>query len=559
MEPSGMSASAINSGSDDEGAWARLERHAADLSETHLAALFAEDACRFDHFHRRSGPLLFDFSKERVTAQTLALLYQLADACHLAEWRHQLFGGEPVNSSESRAAMHWALRLPPGHECLINGKDVSAEVQGELERMAGMVDKIHAGQWRGASGEPITDVVNIGVGGSDLGPLMVSRALADHRVVTARPLRMHFASSMDGSQLALLLPTLNPHGTLFIVSSKSFSTVDTLTNAYTARQWLQRHLGEQPGVLNCHFLGVSVHARRMTEWGIAPENQLRLWDWVGGRFSLWSSIGLPIALTVGMDQFRSLLSGAHHMDQHFREAPWADNLPVLMALIGIWNGNLLNINAHAILPYDGRLKHLPAYLEQLEMESNGKRINRAGVPVERMTCPVIWGGVGPNAQHAFYQLLHQGTQAVTSDFILPARRYHESIHADAMTELAEQHRLAVANCLAQSRLLALGDSALGDVEGLPLYKRYQGNQPSSTVILDELSPYSLGALIALYEHKVFVQSVIWGINPFDQWGVEMGKKIASELLTLPAGAAVAAHLDSSTLGLLKVIKEGFCQ
>ena len=537
-----------------EAAWKSLEQHASEVSATHLADLFADDPSRFDDFHRRCGPLLFDFSKERVTRESIERLCRLADGCGLADWQQRLFSGQDLNSSEGRAAMHWALRLPPGSTCTIDGEDIAAQVHGELDRMAAVVEKIHAGQWRGATGEPITDVVNIGVGGSDLGPLMVSQALADFKTDTARPLRVHFASTMDGSQLAPLLPTLNPGCTLFIISSKSFSTVDTLTNAHTARQWLQRQLGALPGLLSCHFIGVSVNAERMTEWGIAPENQLRLWDWVGGRFSLWSTIGLPIALTVGMEQFRTLLAGAHRMDQHFQQTPWADNLPVLMALIGIWNGNLLDINAHAILPYDGRLKHLPAYLEQLEMESNGKRVTRAGELVVRKTCPVIWGGVGPNAQHAFYQLLHQGTQAVTCDFILPARRYHEPIHTDAMADLAEQHRLAIANCLAQSRLLALGDAALPDAESLPLYKRYHGNQPSSTLILDELSPYSLGALIAMYEHKVFVQSVLWGINPFDQWGVEMGKQIATGLLAIPSGGETSENLDSSTIGLLKAVR-----
>lgn len=538
-----------------EAAWARLEQEAGRLAPVHLADLFAGDPHRFDDFHRRCGPLLFDFSKERVDAKVLSALCQLAEACGVRTWRERLFAGDALNSSEERAAMHWALRLPAESQCNIAGEDIAADVHEQLERMASVVEKIHAGQWRGATGEPITDVVNIGVGGSDLGPLMVSKALAEFKADTVRPLRVHFVSTMDGSQLAPLLPMLNPGCTLFIISSKSFATVDTLSNAHTARLWLQRHLGDLPGLLRCHFIGVSVNAERMTEWGVHPANQLRLWEWVGGRFSLWSTIGLPVALTIGMTQFRALLAGGHQMDLHFQSAPWADNLPVLMGLIGIWNGNLLGISAHAILPYDGRLKHLPAYLEQLEMESNGKRVTRSGELVLQDTCPVIWGGVGPNAQHAFYQLLHQGTQAVTCDFILPARRYHEPIHTDAMAELAEQHQLAIANCLAQSRLLALGDAAVAEAETLPLHKRYHGNQPSSTLVLDELSPYSLGALIAMYEHKVFVQSVVWGINPFDQWGVEMGKQIATELLAIPAGGEVAAHLDSSTTGLLKAVRE----
>nr|WP_205704101.1 glucose-6-phosphate isomerase [Kerstersia gyiorum] len=384
---------------------------------------------------------------------------------------------------------------------------------------------------------------------------MVSRALAADFGDT--PVRLHFASTMDGSQLAYLLRTLNPHTTLFIISSKSFTTVDTLANADTALHWLRRSLGNMEGLLRCHFIGVSAVSEKMTQWGIPRENQLRIWDWVGGRFSLWSAIGLPIALALGMDGFRSLLRGARDMDEHFRHAPWRENLPVLMALIGVWNINALGVHALAVLPYDGRLHHLPAYLEQLEMESNGKSIGRDGKPVSRATCPIIWGGVGPNAQHAFYQLLHQGTEAVACDFIVPVRRYREQAYTEAMRELVAQHELALANCLAQSRLLALGDAALpGAVTDLPVHMRYRGNQACSTLLLDELSPYSLGALVAMYEHKVFVQSVIWGINPFDQWGVEMGKRIATETLArIRATQEDASGTDVSTAGLLRQIRQ----
>lgn len=431
---------------------------------------------------------------------------------------------------------------------------VHASVQEQLERMGAIVAKIHSGQWRGLTGEAITDVVNIGVGGSDLGPLMVSRALNDFAIQGSQPLGIHFASSMDGSQLAQLLVQLRPQNTLFVVSSKSFTTVDTLYNANTALAWLERTLGKCAGLMNCHFIGVSASADKMLDWGIHPDNQLQIWDWVGGRYSLWSCIGLPIALRIGMNGFRQLLAGAHLMDTHFREAPWEKNLPVLMALMGIWNTNCLGINAHAILPYDGRLEKLPAYLEQLEMESNGKSVNRDGELVQLHTCPVLWGEVGPNAQHAFYQLLHQGTEVVTCDFIAPALRYHEARHTADAEELVSQHELALANCLAQSRLLALGEAALQDEGELPHYKRYRGNQPSSTLLLNELAPFSLGAMLAAYENKVFTQAVIWGINPFDQWGVEMGKKIATETLGVIRGAGAAAKLDSSTFGLIDFIK-----
>ncbi|PKM29073.1 MAG: glucose-6-phosphate isomerase [Gammaproteobacteria bacterium HGW-Gammaproteobacteria-11] len=542
--------------SDKTQAWARLKVLAEQFDGVTIAELFEADPARFEALQRRCGPLLLDMSKQRVTNEVLAELCRLADASGLSFWRERLFAGERVNTSEGRSAMHWALRLPAEADGDLDGLPLAGMIHAQLQRMESLVTKLHAGQWRGVSGEAITHVVNIGVGGSDLGPLMVCDALRDFKVETAGPLRVYFASTMDGSQLAQILQTLNPHTTLFIVSSKSFTTIDTLSNADTARQWLQRSLGDSPALLQCHFIGVSAAPEKMTEWGISKSNQLLLWDWVGGRYSLWSAIGLPIALTLGMAGFRELLDGAHHMDWHFCEAPGTENLPVLMAMLGIWNVNLLGINALAILPYDGRLKQFPAYLEQLEMESNGKRVTRDGALVTRNTCPIIWGDVGPNAQHAFYQLLHQGTQPVACDFIVPARRYREAQHLEGMEELAAQHQLAIANCLAQSRLLAFGDAALADAESLPLYRRYRGNQPCTTLLLDELSPFSLGALIALYEHKVFVQSVIWEINPFDQWGVEMGKLIAVDALAqLRAEQPLGQGLDASTAGLLAAVMD----
>lgn len=537
-------------------AWQALLEHGQSMRERHLADMFASDPDRFQRLHREAGPLLLDLSKQRVEEQTLELLLQMAREKDLEGWIDRLFSGERVNCSEDRAAMHWALRLPAGAECTLDGADVTAQVHAQLKRMGEIVDKVRAGQWRGATGEVITDVVNIGVGGSDLGPLMMTEALTDSRKRTASPLRVHFASTMDGSQLSQLLGSMSPHSTLFVISSKSFSTIDTLSNAETARHWLQRGLGNREGLLDCHFMGVSAVAEKMTEWGIVKENQMMLWDWVGGRYSLWSAIGLPVALNIGMQGFHELLAGAHEMDEHFRSAPWEDNLPVLMAMVGVWNTNVLGINAHAILPYDGRMKELPNYLEQLEMESNGKSVTRSGEKVQWSTCPIVWGNVGPNAQHAFYQLLHQGTEAVTCDFIMPARRYLEKRHNAAAPELAAQHELALANCLAQSRLLALGDAALKDAESMPANKRYRGNQPSSTLLLDELTPRSMGALIALYEHKVFVQSVIWDINPFDQWGVEMGKKIAVDTLARLRGAECDEATDGSTQGLVERILRG---
>lgn len=530
------------SGVPDDPVWRQLIAHAEMLRSSHLAELFQARPDRFALLSRRAGPLLLDISKQRLTDETLSLLSALADARDLRGWIDRLFAGDAINHTEQRAAMHWALRMPEDAH-----SSVHSEVQQQLARMELIVDRLHACQWRGVTGEVITDVVNIGVGGSDLGPMMVCCALDD--AADERALRIHFVSSMDGSQVSHLLRQLRPHSTLFVISSKSFTTVDTLYNAGTAKAWLQRALGDDASVIRCHFVGVSAKPEKMSEWGIPADNQLCLWDWVGGRFSLWSAIGLPIALRIGMKGFRDLLAGAYRMDEHFRSAPWLENVPVLMALTGIWNTNCLGIHAHAVLPYDGRLKHLPAYLSQLEMESNGKSVTRDGDPVPTGTCPVLWGEVGPNAQHAFYQLLHQGTEPVTCDFIAPARRYHEERHDAATAELLAQHELALANCFAQSRLLAFGEAALPPGDQLPMHMRYHGNQPSTTLLLDELDPFSLGSLLAAYEHKVFAQAVIWQINPFDQWGVEMGKRIATETLSLIQGEA-GVEMDSSTAGLI---------
>ncbi len=536
--------------------WKKLHKHAEEIGARHLHELFSGDEQRFERLHRRTGPLLYDFSRQRLTGETLELLFRLADERELGDWIERLYSGERINSTEDRAAMHWALRMPDDSVEPVAGQTLLADVQAQLERMERIVAQLHAGQWRGCTGEVIRDVVNIGVGGSDLGPLMISRALEDHRAPDARELSVHFVSSMDGSQVSHLLHRLRPETTLFVISSKSFTTVDTLYNAATAHSWLSRAMdSDDSAVLRCHFLGVSAQPERMSRWGIRPENQLRLWDWVGGRYSVWSAIGLPVALITGMEGFRELLAGAWSMDRHFRTTPWRDNIPVLMALIGVWNTNFLDINAHAILPYDGRLKYLPAFLEQLEMESNGKSVTRDGRPVESRTCPIIWGDVGPNAQHAFYQLLHQGTEPVTCDFIAPVLRYREGRHDAAQQELLPQHDLALANCLAQSRLLALGEKALPETAPTDLFRRYHGNQPSATILLDELNPYSMGALVALYEHKVFTQSVIWGINPFDQWGVEMGKEIArSTLDMIRDGGQGREQVDGATLGLVDFIR-----
>jgi len=520
----------------------------------HLNELFTQKN-RFENFSVQCDQIVFDYSKHRMDQQVFDSLLAFAQSNELAAWIQRFFSEEKINYTEQRAAMHWALRQPVDHKKF---PQINRQVHQQLEHMYALVDKLHAGQYRGATGEVIQDVVNIGVGGSDLGPVMVSHALSDYKVKTVKPLSVHFVSTMDGSQLSELLHQLRPETTLFIISSKSFGTIDTLSNAQTVRQWLEKSLGKSESLLKNHFIGVSTKPEKMTEWGIAAENQLLLWDWVGGRYSLWSCIGLPIALSIGVEGFKQLLAGAYAVDEHFQNAPFEKNIPVLMGLLGVWNNNFLNIQTHAVLPYDGRLKYFAAYLQQLEMESNGKSVQRNGEKVQLDTCPIVWGEVGPNAQHAFYQLLHQGSHSVSCDFIAPVKRYNANqfTYVENAEALIEQHHLALSNCLAQSRLLAFGNQALDQKElaDLPLYQQYSGNQPSTTILLQELNPYSLGMLITMYEHKVFVQSVLWNINPFDQWGVEKGKEIANQLLPILNGDEKdLSTLDVSTQGLIQIL------
>ena len=540
---------------DNQSILSHLNELSHSFQSMHLNQLFEQNPQRFDHFSVQFDQLFFDYSKQRIDQNILNALIEFAETQNLAAWIQILFSEHEINYTEQRAAMHWALRLPE-HDLVHS--ELSQQVHAQLQRMFNLVEKIHAGQYRGATGEVIQDVVNIGVGGSDLGPLMVTKALSDFKHATTKPLNVHFVSTMDGSQLSELLHKLRPETTLFIISSKSFGTIDTLSNAQTVKLWLEKSLGTQPETLKHHFIGVSTKSEKMDEWGIAPENQFLLWDWVGGRYSLWSCIGLPIALTIGVEGFKQFLAGAYAIDQHFQSAPLNQNIPVLMGLLGVWNNNFLDIQTHAVLPYDGRLKYFASYLQQLEMESNGKSIQRTGEKVSLDTCPIVWGEVGPNAQHAFYQLLHQGTQAVSCDFIAPIQRYNTNqfTYAENADALIEQHHLALSNCLAQSRLLAFGHQALDQVEleSLPLYKQYAGNQPSSTLLLNELNPYSLGMLIASFEHKVFVQSVLWNINPFDQWGVEKGKEIANQILPILNGESEdLSSLDASTQGLIQIL------
>ena len=535
-------------------AWQALKDHAThDMRDVHLKTLFAEKD-RFKAFSRQAAGILLDFSKQRMRQDTVDRLLALAREAGVEQAIAQLMRGDRINDTEGRAALHTALRLPADAELQVGERNVVADVHAALADMARLVKALHAGEWCGATGKQITDVVNLGVGGSDLGPLMVSTALNGFAPHDVHQVHVHFASTIDGTQLADILPRLNQETTLFVYSSKSFTTIDTKANADTALVWLAKGTGKHEQALKAqHFIGVSTQTAKMDEWGFAPQHQLKFWDWVGGRYSLWSAIGFAIALKIGMENFRRLLAGAHEMDEHFRHAPLEDNLPVLFGLIGIWNTDFLDIRSLAVLPYDGRLRYLPGYFQQLEMESNGKSVTHSGEVVDYSTCPVLWGEVGPNGQHAFYQLLHQGTQPVACDFIAPINRYDE-IENDALREsFKTQHRLALANCFAQSRVLMLGNDAIREQGDTPYYKRYAGNQPSSTLLLDRISPETVGALVALYEHKVFVQGTIWNINSFDQWGVELGKKIALETDAILSSGKGMDTLDDSSRQLIDTV------
>lgn len=526
--------------------WQTLQAFAKDNPS--ISELFAADAMRADSFGVSACGIYMDYSKQAMNQAVLSSLIELAHECQLSLKINELLSGKPVNDTECRPALHTACRLPMGASLVVDGVDIAKGVQASLDKMASLASRIRSGIWRGYSGKAITDVVNIGVGGSDLGPLMVTNALDEW---ADTDIRVHFVSNMDGTQIDTLLKRLDPQTTLFIISSKSFGTIDTLSNAKTARAWLLATGANSDSLLRRHFIGISTRADKMSDWGIHADNQLLLWEWVGGRFSVWSAIGLAIAIRLGMDGFLAFLAGAYEMDEHFAKADFAHNLPVLLGLIGVWNATFLGINAHTVLPYDGRLFYLPNYLTQLEMESNGKSVARTGQQVGYSTCPILWGDIGSNAQHAFYQLLHQGTQRVSCDFITPIRRYdNQQNRHDNFLE--EQHRLSQANCLAQSQVLAFGNGALGGddkADKFAKFKQYRGNQPSTTLLLDSLTPRTLGSLIALYEHKVYVMSVIWDINPFDQWGVEVGKVMANSVYHA-LETEQAQGFDGSTNGLL---------
>lgn len=530
-------------------AYQALRAHYGLLEKRHLRDLFAGDSARFDRFSIEWDGLLFDYSKNRVDGETLRLLIQLARECGLPQAIESLFRGDPINETERRPALHTALRNRSAEPVFVQGKDVMPDVRRVLDQMRSFSDQVISGQWVGYSGRPITDVVNIGIGGSSLGPQMVTEALAPYR----NHLRLHFVSNVDGTHIRETIQELNPETTLFLVVSKTFTTQETMANAHTAKNWL---LG-QGGRVDRHFVAVSTNAEAVRDFGIDPANMFHFWDWVGGRFSLWSAVGLSIALSAGFERFTELLIGGFETDEHFRHEPLERNIPVIMGLLGIWYTNFFGASTHAILPYDQHLHRFPAFLQQGEMESNGKSVDRTGKPVDYQTAPIIWGEPGTDGQHAFFQLLHQGTKLIPADFIAAAQGQHT---------LDDHHRLLLSNFFAQSEALMNGktveevraDLVETDVKRaawLENFLVFEGNRPSTSFLLDRMSPRQLGKLIALYEHKIFVQGVIWNIFSFDQWGVELGKQLAKNIQQeLGSPAPVVSH-DSSTNGLINAYKK----
>ena len=534
-------------------AWKALSTHRQAMEGTHLRTLFEADPQRFDKFTLRLDDLLFDFSKHLVTEETLALLVELAVQVEVPQFIERMFRGERINLSERRPVLHVALRNRSNRPIEVDGEDVMPLVNQVLDKMRRFTEDVRSGAWKGYTGESITDIVNIGIGGSDLGPVMVSEAL---RPYWKDGLRGHFVSNIDGTHLTETLKGLRPASTLFTIASKTFTTQETITNATSARDWLLATLGDHAAVAR-HFVALSTNTQEVSDFGIDPVNMFEFWDWVGGRYSLWSSIGLSIALVIGMNRFEEMLAGGHDVDEHFRTVPLPENIPVLMALLGVWYHNFFNAHSHAILPYDQYLHRFAAYLQQADMESNGKGVDRDGQKIDGYTTgPVIWGEPGTNGQHAFYQLIHQGTRLIPCDFLAPARSHNA---------LGQHHEILMANFFAQTEALLRGKTAeevraelanagIENREDLVAHRTFPGNRPSSSFLFTELTPRTLGRLIALYEHKVFVQGVIWNINSFDQWGVELGKQLAKTILgELKDSSDVSTH-DSSTNALINYYK-----
>ena len=533
-------------------AWQALTAHQAE--NLTIAQLFQANPQRFSQYHVNfEDQILVDFSKNAVNETTLALLQQLAEECGLAQAKEAMFSGEKINYTENRAVLHTAMRNRSNTPVLVDGKDVMPEVNAVLAKMKAFCQRVISGEWKGYTGKAITDVINIGIGGSDLGPYMVTEALRPYK----NHLNVHFVSNVDGTHIAETLKKVNPETTLVLVASKTFTTQETMTNAHSARDWLLAAAKDESAVAK-HFVALSTNAKEVEKFGIDTTNMFEFWDWVGGRYSLWSAIGLSIALSIGFEQFEQLLSGAHAMDNHFRQAPAEKNIPTILALIGIWNSNFLGAETEALLPYDQYLHRFAAYFQQGNMESNGKYVGRDGKVVNYQTGPIVWGEPGTNGQHAFYQLIHQGTKIIPCDFIAPAQTHNP---------LSDHHEKLLSNFFAQTEALAFGKSkqaveeeflaagkSLESVKEIVPFKVFTGNKPTNSILLQKITPYSLGALIAMYEHKIFVQGVIFNIYSFDQWGVELGKQLANRILPELKGSESVESHDSSTNGLINQYK-----
>jgi len=539
-------------------AWQALQAHYEQINPLHLRQMFAEDPQRFEKFHLKQSSILLDYSKNRITEQTCSLLVELAEQSGLAENIADLFSGVRVNTTEQRPALHTALRNLGGEPVQVDGTDVMPAIRQQLAKMRDFVEHVYQGDWRGYNGQAITDVVNIGIGGSDLGPVMVTEALKPYRM--PRGVNVHFMSNVDGSHVVDILNQVQPETTLFIIASKSFTTQESLSNALTVRRWMEERV-RHPDQLAHHFVAVTADRDKAMAFGLPKENIFEFWDWVGGRYSLWSAVGLSVALYLGMDNFEELLVGAHEMDEHFRTAPFDKNMPVLMGLLGIWYSNFFGAQTHAILPYDQHLHRFSAYFQQGDMESNGKSVTRDGEAVDYTTGPIIWGETGTNGQHAYFQLLHQGTRPISADFIAPVLTYYP---------INDHQTILIANFFAQTRALMMGKTEAevraelkaegvseAEIERLAPHKVLEGNRPTNTLLIDKLTPRSLGSLIALYEHKIFVQGSIWQINPFDQWGVEFGKRTTSEVLKALSAkeGGEANNFDASTQALMAYFRE----
>ena len=535
-------------------AYKYLVDHYISINEKTLKDLFASDAARFDKYSITFNDILVDYSKNRIDEQTMALLIQLAKECKLEEAIKAMFDGEKINVTESRQVLHTALRNHSGDPVLVEGQDVMPKVRAVLAHMKEFVGQVVSGEWKGSTGKEITDVVNIGIGGSDLGPVMVTEALKPYET----RLNLHFVSNVDGTHIAETLKKVNPETTLFLVASKTFTTQETMANAQSAKDWFLQSGASQADVAK-HFVALSTNEKGVADFGIDTKNMFEFWDWVGGRYSLWSAIGLSIALGIGYDNFEELLKGAYDADEHFKTAAFEDNIPVILGLLGVWYNNFFDAESHAILPYDQYLHRFAAYFQQGDMESNGKYIDRNGNRVDYQTGPIIWGEPGTNGQHAFYQLIHQGTKLIPCDFIAPAISHNP---------IGNHHQLLLSNFFAQTEALMNGKSedeviaefkkagkSEQEIQHLKNYKIFEGNRPTNSILLKKITPRSLGTLIALYEHKIFVQGVIWNIYSFDQWGVELGKQLASKILPELQGQQTVESHDSSTNGLINQYKQ----